>query len=223
MLKKQYLKSKPVCKVTFTLPRTALSQAQEVRVLGDFNDWNWEQGAIMKTGQKEYKTTINLPVGQRYEFRYTAQDGTWENDWAADAYVPSPYSGVDNSVVQIAAPHPIAESGGEAAPSNPATAKAAKAVAGRRQPKTSKVRKDDLKTIEGVGPKIEQLLQAAGIADFATLSQTSATRLKAVLAKAGNRYKMHDPSSWPAQASLAAKGDLEALKKLQQKLKKGKK
>jgi predicted flap endonuclease-1-like 5' DNA nuclease len=218
MLKKQYLKSKPVCKVTFTLPRAALSQAQEVRVLGDFNDWNWEQGAIMKTGQKEYKTTINLPVGQRYEFRYTAQDGTWENDWAADAYVPSPYSGVDNSVLQIAALFPPAESTDEAASS-----KAARAVPATQQPKSSKARKDDLKKIEGVGPKIEQLLQAAGIADFATLSQTSATRLKAVLEKAGNRYKVHDPSSWPAQASLAAKGDDEALKTLQQKLKKGKK
>ncbi|MEM6318417.1 MAG: helix-hairpin-helix domain-containing protein [Bacteroidota bacterium] len=80
------------------------------------------------------------------------------------------------------------------------------------------VKPDDLKKIEGIGPKIAQILNEAGIYTFSNLSQTSAERLKSILAAAGNRYKMHNPDTWAEQAKLAAAGDWDALKVLQDRL-----
>jgi predicted flap endonuclease-1-like 5' DNA nuclease len=223
MIKKQYLKSKPVCKVTFTLPISALAGAKEVRVVGDFNNWNWEAGAVMKAGKKEYKATLDLATGCDYEFRYIAEDGTWENDWEADAYVPSPYYGVDNSVVQIEEVLFVKKGDGEAAPKTGETAKAATpAPKSKKKAAKKTTKKDNLKKIEGIGPKIEQLLQEKGVETFAALAKAKPTFLKEVLAEAGSRFKMHDPTTWPEQAALAAKGDTKALLALQEKLKGGK-
>ncbi len=80
---------------------------------------------------------------------------------------------------------------------------------------------NNLKVIEGIGPKIEQILKAQGIADLATLSVTKPEQLKAILADAGSRYQMHDPSSWPAQADLAKNEQWIELQLLQEKLKSG--
>ncbi len=80
---------------------------------------------------------------------------------------------------------------------------------------------DDLRIIEGIGPKIEQVLNAEGISTFRQLSETSEERLREILAAAGNRYKMHDPSTWSEQARLADSGDWEALKNWQDQLKAG--
>lgn len=220
MIKKQYLKSKPVCKVTFTLPVTALANAGEVRVVGDFNNWNWEAGTVMKADKKEYKATLNLATGQNYEFRYIAEDGTWENDWGADAYVPSPYYGVDNSVVQVEEVLFAKPGTGEAAPKNGPSAKAATPATKQKTPKKAKA--DNLKQIEGIGPKIEKILKEKGVKTFEQLAKVKPSFLKDILSEAGSRFKMHDPSSWPQQADLAAKGDKKALKALQDKLKGGK-
>jgi len=80
---------------------------------------------------------------------------------------------------------------------------------------------DDLKKIEGIGPKIAELLVADGIGSFAALAATSQEKLHEILVKAGSRFKMHDPSTWPQQAALAAAGDWEALRQLQESLKGG--
>jgi predicted flap endonuclease-1-like 5' DNA nuclease/cell division protein FtsL len=80
---------------------------------------------------------------------------------------------------------------------------------------------DDLKIIEGVGPKIAQLLQAAGIFSFAQLAKTDADRLREILLAAGERYRIHDPTTWPEQADLCAKGEWEQLKVLQDRLNAG--
>jgi len=88
--------------------------------------------------------------------------------------------------------------------------------------KSTKVQKDDLKKIEGIGPKIEQLLNTDGIATFAELSKAKTSRIKGILNAAGPRYKMHDPGSWGKQAKLAANGKWKELKKLQDVLNGGK-
>ncbi len=85
-----------------------------------------------------------------------------------------------------------------------------------------KAKADDLKIIEGIGPKIAELLAAEGIESFEMLASCSADRLKAILDNAGSRYRMHDPTSWPQQAELAAAGKWDELKALQDKLKGGK-
>jgi predicted flap endonuclease-1-like 5' DNA nuclease len=78
--------------------------------------------------------------------------------------------------------------------------------------------KDDLKKIEGIGPKIEELLNNVGIMTFVQLSVTPQQKLQEVLDTAGKRFAMHDPTSWTLQANLASKNDWEALKQLQAQL-----
>jgi predicted flap endonuclease-1-like 5' DNA nuclease len=75
--------------------------------------------------------------------------------------------------------------------------------------------KDDLKKLEGVGPKIEQLLNTAGIQNFEQLAALTPDVIKPILEAAGAQFKMHDPKSWPYQAELAAKGEWERLKEYQ--------
>jgi predicted flap endonuclease-1-like 5' DNA nuclease len=78
---------------------------------------------------------------------------------------------------------------------------------------------DDLTRIEGIGPKIARLLQEAGIVSFTQLASTDAKDLQKILAKA--KLKYIDPATWPEQATLAARGDWEALDALQEILKGG--
>ncbi|MEZ5056383.1 MAG: hypothetical protein R2879_05030 [Saprospiraceae bacterium] len=82
--------------------------------------------------------------------------------------------------------------------------------------------KDNLKKVEGIGPKIESLLNEEGILTFAQLAETDVEKIKEVLEAAGSRYKMHDPTTWPHQAGLAAAGNWDELEKLQDELKGGK-
>lgn len=76
-------------------------------------------------------------------------------------------------------------------------------------------RKDDLKKLEGIGPKIEQVLNTAGIQNFDQLAALTPEVIKPLLDNAGGQFKMHDPKSWPYQAELAAKGDWDRLKEYQ--------
>lgn len=80
---------------------------------------------------------------------------------------------------------------------------------------------DDLKKIEGVGPKIAEIFNAAGINTYAELAATSVDKLSEILAEAGSRYASKNPGTWPEQAKLASEGNWEVLKELQEKLKGG--
>lgn len=81
---------------------------------------------------------------------------------------------------------------------------------------------DDLKVIEGIGPKISQVLREGGIATFAQLAGTDAETIRVTLEAADPRLgRLADPSTWPAQAALAAEGKWEALADLQGELKGG--
>jgi large subunit ribosomal protein L27 len=84
------------------------------------------------------------------------------------------------------------------------------------------VKGDDLKKIEGIGPKIEELFYAAGITTFVQLSETSTARMEEILAGGGPRYSTHNPMTWGHQASLAADGQWDELKELQDRLDGGK-
>ncbi len=74
---------------------------------------------------------------------------------------------------------------------------------------------DDLKVVEGIGPKIEGLLKADGIQNWSDLATTAVDRLQGILDKAGNRYKLARPSTWPKQAALARDGKWAELKEYQ--------
>ena len=99
MIKKQFLKSKSVCKATFTLPAEAAPEAKKVAIVGEFNQWDVNGGVEMKKQKNGiFKAVVELESGKEYQFRYLIDGETWENDWDADKYVASPYGG-DNSVV----------------------------------------------------------------------------------------------------------------------------
>ena len=99
MIKKQFLKSKPVCKATFTLPAEAAPQAKQVAIVGEFNAWNVKDGVKMKKQKGgSFKAIVELETGKEYQFRYLVDGETWVNDWEADAYAPTSF-GVENSVV----------------------------------------------------------------------------------------------------------------------------
>jgi large subunit ribosomal protein L21 len=79
---------------------------------------------------------------------------------------------------------------------------------------------DNLKRIEGIGPKISSLLQEAGIATFAQLAATDVSRIQEILAAADLRG-LADPTTWPGQAKLASEGQWDKLGALQDELKGG--
>jgi small subunit ribosomal protein S1 len=86
----------------------------------------------------------------------------------------------------------------------------------------AETKSDDLKKIEGIGPKISELLASSGYPTFALLAEADVEKLKEILAEAGSRYKMHDPTTWPQQAAMAAEGKWDELKKWQDELDGGK-
>lgn len=82
----------------------------------------------------------------------------------------------------------------------------------------TKYKWDDLKIVEGIGPKIAEMLNAAGITTWAQLAVTSPYQLREILDAGGPQYNVAVPDSWPHQADLADKEDWDGLKKLQEEL-----
>ncbi|MBI5666004.1 MAG: isoamylase early set domain-containing protein [Nitrospirae bacterium] len=99
-LKKQYMKSTPVCKVTFRLPKDAAPDANTVSVVGEFNDWNMSEHRMKKLKNGDFTATVELPCNREFRFRYLIDSCRWENDWFADKYVPNEH-GSDDSVVVV--------------------------------------------------------------------------------------------------------------------------
>jgi predicted flap endonuclease-1-like 5' DNA nuclease len=227
MLKKQYLKSSPVCKVTFSLPLEAAPDAKVVKVLGEFNDWSWENGTPMKRTKNDYTATLELATGKCYEFRYFIDEHAWENDWQADDYAATSY-GVFNSVVVIDAPLSTPFTPEEITEKAEGAADEAVGASSEPKPKTKGKKstketvQDDLVKIEGIGPKIAGLLHERGIFTFADLAKAELGVLQNVLAQAGSRFRLADPGTWAEQAQLLADGDTAGFERLTKELKGGK-
>lgn len=85
-----------------------------------------------------------------------------------------------------------------------------------------KVKENDLKIVEGIGPKIEALFNEAGIATWQDLSKASTEKLQNILDAAGENFAMHNPSTWPKQALMAHQGKWQELKDWQANLLGGK-
>jgi len=111
-----------------------------------------------------------------------------------------------------APPHPTAHSKTQTATSPQTTADVAIAA-----------EEDDLKIIEGIGPKIEAVLKAAGIKTFAQLAAMQPDEIQQLLDQAEGNFSGNIPETWPEQAALAAQGKWDELKEWQQKHKYGRK
>ena len=114
---------------------------------------------------------------------------------------------------------PVPPSRPQAAPTTPPP-QPTPSPAAAPQPAPAPAAPDNLRRIEGIGPKIAGILQAAGIKTFAQLAETSPERLREILQEAGFRAPA-DPTTWPEQAKLAAAGDWDGLKALQDQLEGG--
>ncbi|MBW2593823.1 MAG: isoamylase early set domain-containing protein [Deltaproteobacteria bacterium] len=98
-IRKQYLKRKPICKVTFRIPEATGNSYETAHLVGEFNNWN-----LLSTPMKQLKTgaftaTIDLEKGGEYQFRYLLDKKCWENDIDADEFSPTPYGDSKNSVI----------------------------------------------------------------------------------------------------------------------------
>ncbi len=92
----------------------------------------------------------------------------------------------------------------------------------RKAPAAASAKADDLKVVEGIGPKIEKVLNSAGILTWKQLADTSSAQLKEVLLSGGEHFRIHDTSTWPDQARLAANSEFEKLKEYKDFLSGGK-
>jgi predicted flap endonuclease-1-like 5' DNA nuclease len=98
------------------------------------------------------------------------------------------------------------------------TATTAKKPRGKKDATSREARPADLQKIEGIGPKIAELLIQNGILDLADLAQTPAERIREILAAGGTRFNRADPTTWAEQAALGAAGDWDKLQALQARL-----
>ncbi len=120
-------------------------------------------------------------------------------------------------VKKASTPKPKAKPAATVKKSGDFDAAAAKAALGKR------VTNNDLKAIEGVGPKIAELFKAAGINTWKDMAETPLAKSKAILKEAGDRYAIHNPGTWAKQAKMMSEGKWKELKAWQDKLDGGKK
>lgn len=204
-------------KVSFRLAAEFVADASEGILLGEFNNWNPEEGVqLQKNEDGSMAADIALISGRSYQYRYLLNDGRWVNDYTGTTtWVEVFGQYVENSVIDV----PVAVAAKKVVAKKAAVKKEAvkKAVV-----KKEVVVADDLVKIEGIGKKIAVLLKKQGIITFKDLSKSTVKNLKAILEAAGNQYSMHNPATWPKQAKLAAAAKWEELELLQAELKGGK-
>lgn len=100
-LKKQTLKTRPICKVSFRVPKEAAKDAKNISIVGDFNEWNETATPMKALKSGDFTAVVELDTSKpEYQFRYLYDGEIWENDWEADAYINNG-KGADNSVIQL--------------------------------------------------------------------------------------------------------------------------
>lgn len=100
-MKKRFLKTKPVCKVTFELPKEVTREAHTVALVGEFNSWDTTSTLMKRRKDGSFSITLDLPAYREYQFKYLIDDDYWENDWQADKYLPNNIGDSDNSIVVV--------------------------------------------------------------------------------------------------------------------------
>jgi 1,4-alpha-glucan branching enzyme len=96
-IKKQFVKTKPVCKVTFSVEA---KDASEASVVGDFNNWNAEKGTLNKLKNGSFKGVFSIDKDASYEFKYVI-DGTYVNETESDSFLWNEFAGNENGVLTV--------------------------------------------------------------------------------------------------------------------------
>jgi len=97
-IKKQFLKSKPVCKVAFRLDAAEVNGAKKVQVLGDFNNWDQTAEPLTQLKSNDFSATLELESGKEYQFRYLIDGSNWKNDSDADRFVANEFGGTNGVI-----------------------------------------------------------------------------------------------------------------------------
>lgn len=100
-IKKQYLKTKPVCKVTFKVEKEQAGDAPSISLLGDFNNWDENAHKMKKMKDGSFSVSVDLESGREYQFRYFAGENNWLNEDQADKFVPSGFGEAHNAVLSL--------------------------------------------------------------------------------------------------------------------------
>ena len=96
-VKKQFVKTKLVCKVTFSVQA---KEANVASVVGDFNNWDPTVGALSKLKNGTFKGAYDLNKDASYEFKYVI-DGAFVNEPEADSFKWNDFAGAENSVLSL--------------------------------------------------------------------------------------------------------------------------
>ena len=93
-ISKQYLKTRPVSKVTFRLPAEIAAGAGQAALVGEFNGWDPQATRMRRLKSGDFKATVDLEVGREYQYRYLV-DGQWADDPQCPLHEPNPFGSVD--------------------------------------------------------------------------------------------------------------------------------
>ncbi len=198
-------------KVSFVLPAEYAGGAHSGIVLGEFNDWNVETGAVLERKEDgSLAAEVELTPGRTYQYKYLLSDGRWVNDNSGRYYAEHYGNTVENSIVEVPLP-----------PKKEKTKTSTKAVKPKVkvEKKSPKVEKDDLTKIVGVNKKAIALLNHSSVFTFKELGKCTAKQLQLILADADKNTKFKNPATWSKQAKLAAAGKWQELEALQKTLK----
>lgn len=156
--------------------------------------------------------TIHAKVDGTVAFRKRRSNRTYVSIVPADAVAVAPAAPAKKAAAPKKEAAPAARSVAAEAPA-PAAPKAAPAAKAEKidLPNGKSIKQDDLKMVEGIGPKIEGLLHDAGITTWEELANAPTEQVQAILDEAGPRYRMHQPTTWAKQARLAADGNWDEL------------
>lgn len=184
-----------------------------------------QRGTKFHPGENVYMGrdfTLHAQVDGTVAFRKRRADRTYVSIIPAGAeVVAAPAAKVSKAAAPKAAPVVVEKAIAEAPAAEMRTvaAPAPKASAEKiTLPSGKSIKQDDLKIVEGIGPKIEGLLNDAGIVTWEDLANAPVDKVQAILDEAGPRYRMHDPNTWAKQARLAADGNWEELEAYQDHL-----
>ncbi|MDH3322029.1 MAG: isoamylase early set domain-containing protein [Flavobacteriaceae bacterium] len=97
-LKKQFLKSKPLCKVSFKVNQKDAKGAKSIQLLGDFNNWDADTAPMKSLKNGSFSQTVNLTSGKDYQFRYLLDGNIWSNEKEADASISNSFNSVNDIV-----------------------------------------------------------------------------------------------------------------------------
>jgi 1,4-alpha-glucan branching enzyme len=100
-IKKQHLKNRPYCKVSFRVSKEAANAAKSIHLVGDFNDWNPQETPMTALKSGEFTAMVELETSTpEYQFRYLCDGEQWINDDEADGYATNGIDG-ENFIVRV--------------------------------------------------------------------------------------------------------------------------